>query len=120
MNGQHLVYSTVFGGVAIYERQTGTGSGDRPTFDLPEQLDFSGNKNLLQYPLAIDRDFLVVGFGNEYWVSPEEKSNGWMDGAFYIKNGAAAVASVPSVAASGRNILAGSGSLQQELYHYNI
>ena len=40
MNEQHLVYSTLFGGVAIYERGTGKGSGDRPTFDLFEQLDF--------------------------------------------------------------------------------
>mmetsp|Transcript_16720 Transcript_16720/g.27218 ORF Transcript_16720/g.27218 Transcript_16720/m.27218 type:complete len:92 (-) Transcript_16720:608-883(-) len=72
MNEQHLVYSTLFGGVAIYERRTGKGSGDRPTFDLFEQLDFSGNKNILQYP---NRDIMTVGFGNECWIFP---AFGWM------------------------------------------
>ena len=106
------MYSTVFGDVVVYERTTDDGR-----FALHERLDFSGDNELFHYPLAIDRDVLVVGFGNEYWIFPREDGV-WGDGAFRVENGRAS-AGVPSVAVSGRDVLGGS-RFPHEVYHYDV
>jgi len=120
MDEQHLVYSTVYGGIAIYERQQTDFE-----FEFLETLDFSGNENLLHYPLAIDRDILAIGVGNEYWIFPKTNQL-WNEGAFYIQNEEASTTSeeegivyIPSVAVSGRNVLAGSGD-PHEVFHYDV
>jgi len=115
MDERYLAYSTVFGGVAIYERTMGSNDTD---YEFLEQLDFSGNEKILHYPLAIDRDILVVGVGNDYWIFPK-KDSFWKDGAFFIQNGDVDAFDIPSVAVSGRNVLAGSGN-PHEVYHYDI
>jgi hypothetical protein len=114
MNDQNLVYSTVFGNVVLFER-----NANGRSFDYLEQVDFSGNQELTSYPLAIDEDILVVGVGNQYHVLPK-RGDSWNANSFSIENEKAAENGVPSVAVSGRNVLAGAASPKHEAYHYNI
>lgn len=113
MNGRNLAYSTVFGGVVIFEKRRASRG-----YEFQEQLDYSGNPQLSSYPLALDDDILVVGVGNNYRVLPK-KGDSWDDGSFFIENEEANVDGVPSVAVSGRTVLAGSGS-PHEVFHYDI
>jgi len=127
MDARHLVYSTAFGRVAIYERRQQQQQPQiqqqqrRREFEFAEQLDFSGNRNLIKYPLSIDRDVLAVGVGNEYWIFPKIEGSYWRDyGAFSVENQRASNAYAPSVALSGRNVMAGSAYPAEEVYHYNV
>jgi len=128
MNENYMVYSTVFGGLAIYEytirRKSGYNNRTVTTkeFTLSEQWDFSGKyQNITRYPLAMDQDVLAVGVANEYWIFPKQGGNdAWIDNANYfsIKNVNAEVG-VASVAVSGRDVLVGSGT-PHEVHHYDI
>ena len=112
MNERNLAYSTVFGGVIIFEQLMSD------LYEFQEQLDESGNQAITSYPLALDDDILVVGVGNRYKVLTTGESNIWQEDSFYIEN-QNAVVSAPDVGVSGRNVMAGSGD-PHDIFSWNV
>ena len=108
----YLVYSTVFGGIMIFERTSMT------EFKFLEQLDVRVS-NITEYPLSLDNDIIAVGVGNRYLILPKKKNGeSWNESSYYIQNDEAEF-SIPSIAVSGRDLLAGS-STPHEVFTYNV
>jgi hypothetical protein len=116
MNKNTLVYTTIFGGVVIYER-----TSDVQDFSYLQQIDFTNYTESFSFPLSIDKDIFVVVVGNKQHVFMSE--NGKWAELLTIKTNATLVQSDASeeyrrsVAVGGRNILA---SNSNDVYHYNI
>ncbi|KAL9190820.1 hypothetical protein ACHAXT_000526 [Thalassiosira profunda] len=117
MNADNLSYSTVYGGVIIYER----GDTAERIFDFSDSLDLRAT-DVYDYPLAIDEDIIVVGVGNQYVALPKGGDSwGGENGedSIIIVNDRASPLGISPVAVSGRDILAGSGE-PHEVYAYNV
>jgi len=117
MNKNTLVYTTIFGGVIVYERFS-----DSQDFSYLQQIDFSNNETeTISFPLSIDNDIFVVGVGNKQHVFMPEDGK-WAE-LLTIENNATLVQSDASeeyrrsVAVGGRDMLV---SNSNDIYHYDI
>mmetsp|Transcript_31209 Transcript_31209/g.66023 ORF Transcript_31209/g.66023 Transcript_31209/m.66023 type:complete len:1031 (-) Transcript_31209:267-3359(-) len=130
LDDAYLVYSTTKGRVAVYEK-----TKMRRMFQFLERANLH-KKHVHGYPLAMDRDVLAVGSGNEYWIYPRLDDEYWIDNenAFAIvttnhaeeeeemeeeKEKEGSTHSL-SVAVSGRNVMAGVTHPTEEVYYYGI
>jgi len=117
MNKNTLVYTTIFGGVIVYERFS-----DTQDFSYLQQIDFANNETeTMSFPLSIDDDIFVVDVENKQHVFMPEDGK-WVE-LLTIENNATVVQSDASeeyrssVAVGGRDILV---SNSNDIYHYDI